>query len=328
VTLFDASRIIQLFHFKGDIMKKLAMILALALASTAALAQSQITVYGRMNAFVVDQTTGGVDAGTTMSSESSRIGFRAVENLGGGLQARATIETSVSNASPDTASDTKLGNRTSLVGLATKQYSVDVGRDYHSHFWLVRSVDPFWGRTIGSASQDVHDFRNKRLSNTVFVRAEPIKGIKLALDRQLTNNTTGAGLPEAMSGSVTAELGRITVGAARFEQGANSSNALIGRVQVGTGYVGVSYTDDVTVAASVRTEVRGTLLSTEQLIPGTRVTAKASLGRTDAGMNSYAVGADYGFSKNVIGRVMYRNADHDVNTRDVRQVVAGLEYKF
>ena len=304
------------------------MILALTLASTAALAQSQVTVYGRMNAFVVDQTTGGVDAGATTSSESSRIGFRAVENLGGGLQARATIETSVSNAAPDAGSDTKLGNRTSLVGLATKQYSVDLGRDYHSHFWLVRSVDPFWARTIGSASQDVHHFRDKRLSNTVFLRAEPIKGIRLALDRQLTNNTTGAGLAEATSGSVTADLGRFTVGAGRFEQGLNVSNAVIGRVNVGTGYVGVSYSDDTTVTAGVRTESKGTLLSAEQLIPGTRITAKASVGRTDSGMQTVAVGADYAFSKTVLARVMYRNADHDTNSKDIRQVVAGLEYRF
>lgn len=304
------------------------MILALTLASTAALAQSQVTVYGRMNAFVVDQTTGGVDAGATTSSESSRIGFRAVENLGGGLQARATIETSVSNAAPDAGSDTKLGNRTSLVGLATKQYSVDLGRDYHSHFWLVRSVDPFWARTIGSASQDVHHFRDKRLSNTVFLRAEPIKGIRLALDRQLTNDTTGAGLAEATSGSVTADLGRLTVGAGRFEQGLNVSNAVIGRVNVGTGYVGVSYSDDTTVTAGVRTESKGTLLSAEQLIPGTRITAKASVGRTDSGMQTVAVGADYAFSKTVLARVMYRNADHDTNSKDIRQVVAGLEYRF
>ena len=304
------------------------MILALTVASTAALAQSQVTVYGRMNAFVVDQTTGGVDAGATTSSESSRIGFRAVENLGGGLQARATIETSVSNVAPDAGSDTKLGNRTSLVGLATKQYSVDLGRDYHSHFWLVRSVDPFWARTIGSASQDVHHFRDKRLSNTVFLRAEPIKGIRLALDRQLTNDTTGAGLAEATSGSVTADLGRLTVGAGRFEQGLNVSNAVIGRVNVGTGYVGVSYSDDTTVTAGVRTESKGTLLSAEQLIPGTRITAKASVGRTDSGMQTVAVGADYAFSKTVLARVMYRNADHDTNSKDIRQVVAGLEYRF
>jgi len=150
----------------------------------------------------------------------------------------------------------------------------------------------------------------------------------LALDRQLTNDTTGAGLAEATSGSVTADLGRLTVGAGRFEQGLNVSNAVIGRVNVGTGYVGVSYSDDTTVTAGVRTESKGTLLSAEQLIPGTRITAKASVGRTDSGMQSYAVGADYGFSKTVIGRVMYRNADHNVNSKDVRQVVAGLEYRF
>jgi predicted porin len=309
-------------------MKKLAVILTLALASVAAQAQSQVTVYGRMNAYAVDQTTGGVAAGTTMSSESSRIGIRAVENLGAGLQARVTVETSVSNTAPDAGSDTKLGNRTSLVGLGTKNGSLDVGRDYHSYFLLLKDADPFWGRTLGSVSQDVHSFRDKRLSNTVFFKAEPVQGIKLALDRQLTNSTTGAGLAEAVTGSVQVNTGILTLGAGRFQQGDNVSTALVARAALGTGYVSVSQARDTTVVGAVRTEINGTLLSAEQLVPGTRVTAKASVGRTDSGMQSYAVGADYGFSKTVIGRVMYRNADHDVNSKDVRQVVAGLEYKF
>lgn len=317
-----------LLNLNGEIMKKLAVILTLALASVAAQAQSQVTVYGRMNAYVVDQTTGGVDAGTTMSSESSRIGFRAVEDLGGGLRARATIETSVANTAPDAGSDTKLGNRTSLVGMGTDQYGLDVGRDYHSYFLVLKESDPFWGRTLGSVSQDVHSWRDKRLSNTVFFKAEPIKGLKLALDRQLTNSTTSVGLAEAVTGSVQAKVGIVTLAAGRFQQGDNVSTALVARTEIGTGYVGISQARDTTVVGTVRTEVNGTLLSTEQLIPGTRVTAKASAGRTDAGMKSYALGADYGFSKTVIGRVMYRNADHDDNTKDVRQVVAGLEYKF
>jgi len=309
-------------------MKNVVLALLLAMASSLALAQSQITAYGRMNVYAVDQSNGDNSPGWTMSNESSRIGFKAVEKLSNGFNARATIETSVNSAAPDLGLDTKLGNRASLVGLANKTFSVDLGRDFHSYFFLIRSVDPFWARLNGSVSQDVFQFHDRRLSNTVFVKAELIPGLRLSVDRQLTNDQTSMGKAEATTASLAYTHEKFMVAAAVFDQGPNQSGMALLKVNLGKGYVGLMRSNDTVVINGARIDSNGTMLSLEQPVPDTAFTAKAALGRTDTGMTSVSVGTDYAFSKSVNARLIYRNANHDDNRRDVRQAVLGLEYKF
>jgi len=61
------------------------------LASTGAFAQSSVTIYGRMNASVENIDRNG-DKITELVNSSSRIGFKGVEDLGGGLTAGFQIE--------------------------------------------------------------------------------------------------------------------------------------------------------------------------------------------------------------------------------------------
>lgn len=63
-----------------------------AVASTTALAQSNVTVYGRLNASVESVKNGNLKAVTQLVNNSSRIGFRGTEDLGGGLSAGFQIE--------------------------------------------------------------------------------------------------------------------------------------------------------------------------------------------------------------------------------------------
>jgi predicted porin len=70
-----------------------ALIPAAILLGTAgaALAQSSVTVYGRLNESVERQKTDD-DSVTRLQNNGSRIGFRGVEDLGGGLKAGFTLE--------------------------------------------------------------------------------------------------------------------------------------------------------------------------------------------------------------------------------------------
>ncbi|WP_313303175.1 porin [Diaphorobacter sp.] len=68
----------------------LASSLAL-LGTSAAFAQSSVTIYGRVNTSVEHQKIGGESA-TRMENNASRIGFRGVEDLGGGLKAGFVME--------------------------------------------------------------------------------------------------------------------------------------------------------------------------------------------------------------------------------------------
>jgi predicted porin len=73
-------------------MKRSIFLAALAtLTSGAALAQSSVTVYGRLNESVERQKDGDTTL-TALQNNASRIGFKGTEDLGGGLKASFLIE--------------------------------------------------------------------------------------------------------------------------------------------------------------------------------------------------------------------------------------------
>lgn len=75
-------------------MTKLSRVMLAALAvcgTTAAMAQSSVTIYGRVNTTVEHQKLGDNKA-TGVANNSSRIGFKGVEDLGNGLKAGFQLE--------------------------------------------------------------------------------------------------------------------------------------------------------------------------------------------------------------------------------------------
>ena len=73
-------------------MKRNLLVTALAtLAATSAFAQAEITIYGRANASVERQNADGAKS-TVLQNNSSRIGFKGQEDLGGGLKAGFQLE--------------------------------------------------------------------------------------------------------------------------------------------------------------------------------------------------------------------------------------------
>ncbi len=144
-------------------MKKVLIALTLAVAGVAS---AQVGIYGRVGTYL-DNTKTGASTVQGMANDLSHFGIRATENLGGGLTARATYETGIQANSPDTGTDTRLGDRQSTVGIAHKMGSVDLGRNVHTHFLAISDNDPF-GTLIGSSAADVHNLRGLRLSNAAF----------------------------------------------------------------------------------------------------------------------------------------------------------------
>ena len=69
----------------------LLLALLAVVGSSAAMAQSSVTLYGRVNT-TVEQQKFGNDKVTRMENNASRFGFRGVEDLGGGLKAGFVLE--------------------------------------------------------------------------------------------------------------------------------------------------------------------------------------------------------------------------------------------
>jgi predicted porin len=113
-------------------MKRVAILTGLACISATAAAQSSVTLYGVVDLGVRHVRNGDLDA-TSVSSNgnnTSRLGLRGAEDLGGGLQAGFQLETGLS---PDTGTQsdaTRFWNRRSTVSLLGGFGELRVGRDY------------------------------------------------------------------------------------------------------------------------------------------------------------------------------------------------------
>jgi predicted porin len=134
-------------------MKKSLIALAVLAASGAAMAQSSVTLFGVVDASVArisNKGTGAVsNTGLANSGyNSSRIGFRGTEDLGGGLAASFWLEGALSNDDGNAAGLTF--QRRSTVSLSGAFGEVRLGRDYVPTFWNDTVFDPFGTNGVGT----------------------------------------------------------------------------------------------------------------------------------------------------------------------------------
>jgi predicted porin len=144
-------------------MKKSVLALAvLGAFAGAASAQSSVTLFGVIDLNV--QTVSNNDRVYGMSTDgmsSSRLGFRGVEDLGGGLKAGFWLEAGLA---PDTGRSNTNGNwgngsenqlifnRRSTVSLSNQWGELRLGRDYTATFWSWTVFDPFGTNGVGAAT--------------------------------------------------------------------------------------------------------------------------------------------------------------------------------
>jgi predicted porin len=131
--------------------KSLLALAALASFAGAASAQSSVTLFGIVDAAYAHLSAGGrSNKGMTNSGlNSSRLGFRGVEDLGGGLRAGFHIEGQLTNDDGNAAGQT--WQRRSTVSLMGNFGEIRLGRDYVPTFWNTTVYDPFGTNGVGQA---------------------------------------------------------------------------------------------------------------------------------------------------------------------------------
>jgi len=134
-------------------MKKSLIALAVLAAAGTVSAQSSVTVYGRVVASPVK--TPGVSSRIDASNGTSQLGFRGVEDLGGGL--KATFDLRHRFASESGLNDGSLNGRpfwqgSSKVGLAGGFGSVEIGRMLTALQGPINLSDPWGTETVGSVA--------------------------------------------------------------------------------------------------------------------------------------------------------------------------------
>lgn len=131
--------------------KSLLALAALTAFAGAASAQSSVTLFGIVDAAYARLSAGGKSASgiTNSGINSSRLGFRGVEDMGGGLRAGFWIEGQLTNDDGNAAGQT--WQRRSTVSLIGGFGEIRIGRDYTPTFWNTTVYDPFGTVGVGQA---------------------------------------------------------------------------------------------------------------------------------------------------------------------------------
>ncbi|SDZ70808.1 Outer membrane protein (porin) [Variovorax sp. YR266] len=155
-------------------MKRIPTALALFAVAGVTFAQSSVTLFGVVDASVSYYAANSRNPVSGVPSKqsqtvlansaynSSRLGFRGTEDLGGGLAASFWLEASIKN--DDGSQGISAFQRRSTVSLSGSFGEIRLGRDYTPTFWNDAAFDPLG---IVGVGQNVIASVNGRLSNSL-----------------------------------------------------------------------------------------------------------------------------------------------------------------
>ncbi|PUE20937.1 porin [Limnohabitans sp. WS1] len=293
-------------------------------AATGAFAQSSVTLFGVVDAAYA-KGTGTVSSKTQLKNSgynSSRIGFRGVEDLGGGLKASFWLEAGVNNDDGSGAgtnnnnqaagaTDPVLNarnqgltfNRRSTVSVEGNFGEVRLGRDYTPQFWTETAYDPFGTNGVGTnIAFNKGGVTGVRASNSIGYLSPSFSGVKVWAQAYMGENasTDAAKAGDGNAFRVSYDNGPLSVALA-------SSSTKTGlNVKNKTSNIGGSYDLGVAklFAQTNKTkidgakDIKGGLFgATAPVGAGTVRVAMSSTAQGDAKSNQFALGYVYSLSK-------------------------------
>lgn len=308
-------------------MQKKIIALAIAgLASSAAFAQSNVTIYGRADMGYVSRSgDDGAVANTDRRNEfisgvgaGSRIGFKGSEDLGGGLKAIFQMEFGTAIDDGTNAAAT-WGNRNSHLGLTGNFGTVVAGKLDGIRYGIFNKYDAFGGGYVGNFTQMTAHV--DRASNAIAYISPKFGGFDLTLAYAThigaanplglgTNEGSAAVLGNGLT-AVNGNDGDAGLKSIKLTYGNGPISVDLDWEQVsfkskGTGTAAV--VDDVTVMTIGGSYDFG-MVKVRALYDNLEVDGRAGLG-TVADVDSWFLSASIPFGK-VVGKVTYGETEDD-----------------
>ena len=276
-------------------MKKTLLALAALAATSAAFAQSSVTLYGVVDVSV-ERVKGDHQVNRVSSSNlaSSRLGFKGTEDIGGGLKANFALETAVTADTGAQGNSARFFDRAAWVGLAGGAGEIRLGRTDSSIGALAGDSSILGGQAYDDlkivATRAADSYR--RVDNAItYILPTVVQGVTAQLQHSTAagsssatgtelygsnaGESTGLSIKYA-SGAVLAGLGYINIkddGAAAGDQHANAT-LVYGGYDLGMAKV-IAYFDSETKAAE-----RMTVLGVKAIVPVTAdLTVQAGVSR-------------------------------------------------
>jgi predicted porin len=325
--------------------KKLIALAVAGLASTAAFAQTNVTIYGlldygyayRFDGRGLDSTTNLINNAGKPNSASminggqqsgNRLGFKGTEDLGNGLKAVFLMEQGWLGDTGAMQSSSSFYNRQAYVGLSGGFGTVVGGRLYTPHYTFVSGLDPFGAGTVGrynnvysvvagavpgSAFGNLTD--PVRVDNAVAYISPSFGGFTVT--GAFSNNASGddSASNNARNNTVYALLGQYTGGA--LTVGANYHY-----IAVGTGLQAVDNVQNFTLGGSFDFKVAKVMA----LYSWNEIDYNSNLVK-DMTLNNYMLGATVPFGK-FTAKGSYIYSDGNSQIGDAQQLALGLDYNL
>lgn len=198
--------------------KLIAIAIAGAMSAPFAANAGEATIYGAMDVsidtFDNDDTTSSDDSSTAVSSNSSRIGFKGAEDLGGGMKAVWQVETGVNLGN----GGSQWAGRNSFAGLAGGFGTFILGKHDTPYKTVGRKAELF-GNGIGDSRALINGGHDLRTNNTMAYVSPNMGGLQavLAYVTDADDTTNEDGELDAYSVSVSYSAGPVYVGLANQE---------------------------------------------------------------------------------------------------------------
>lgn len=302
--------------------------------ATAASAQSSVTVYGRLNVSLENQKSGSNSAVWAEQNNSSRIGFKGVEDLGDGLKAGFQLE---SGLAPDsgTASSAFWG-RQSEVNLGGSFGTIRLGNFFSEAYYATADWVSNHNHDTGTSSDALYAYLGRNGNKIAYRLPELAPGLRLEGAVSLTEGA--ANQDRNYDFAANYEVGGLQLGLG-FEK---ADIATVDRSQVALrvfytagafGAGGYVQRDKNAFGAGNRTNVR---LSGMYTMGATEFHLNVgSAGKTgdiaDSDARQFTVAVNYNLSKRTKVYAFYTKVDDGaagLYGGDFRSVAVGLRHNF
>ena len=341
-------------RIEGILMQKMTRIVLAALAvagTTAAMAQSSVTLYGRVNTTVERQKVGDV-SNTGMFNNSSRFGFKGTEDLGGGLKAGFQLESGF--ASDTGASASTFFGRQSELNLSGGFGMLRLGNFFPASYYATADyvsmhnhdtgssadalyLDPVWlGTDAASQNRPNANTLKTGTGNKIAYRTPSFGG--LTVEGAVVMHEQAAGGKNGYDLAANYDMGALALGAGYSQINDNKQLGLRALYTAGPFVLGGYYQRNDEVLLGTRNNVRlagaYTMGASELHLNVGRANAWSNLNNSAA--TQYTLGYNYNLSKRtkVYGYYTRVNnnagASYNVGTPgdDFSSVALGVRHNF
>jgi predicted porin len=298
------------------------------LVSGAAMAQSSVTIYGRLNLTLESQDANGIKT-KVMNNNASRLGFKGTEDLGGGLKAGFVLE---HGFSPDTGLPaSSFWGRQSEVNLSGGFGTLRLGNFVSEAYFATSDYIGMHNHETGTSSDALYAYIGRNTNKIAYRTPEFVKGLSV---EGAVSAGEGGGRVRNYDFAVNYSLGALHVGVGAEKAGSAKQVAVSALYEFGSLIVGgMIQRDSNAYGNGNRTNIRG---SAAYIVGANEFHVNVGKANNysntaDSGALQTTLGYNYNLSKRTKVYGYWTKVDAERNTgyaSDYNSLALGVRHNF